>query len=477
MPQGGLKDPLDIRRDANLLTRLDRMPMTKTVWIILFLLVLGWLVESFDIGVVGTIVLVLKKLWHLSPSSVGLLGISSTLGIVVGLIPAGRIADRYGRKTVLLWGMAVFSVFTAASILAGGLPALAILRFLAGLGEGAVFPIPYLMFSEFVNANKRAVANGWAELILTAGYTLPSLTGLWATTTFPLIIAWKVPLIIGAVPLVLLIPIGLWVPESPRYLLKHNRHEEVRLLVERLEKEAQLPHDEQLVNPHILEVLEQSEHRQIRFSALFHRPYLVRSAISYAALTSTFIVWYALLTYAPTIFTLMGAKAGTALLFTSGMMFIAGFGALIQGFLGDRFGRRIIHTSYMVISAIALFLLGTKLPLPYLVAAGAVTALLGLGGFSLPKIYVAEQYPTRLRGTGVAAGELTSRFLTGVVLVYFIPIMLTRLHVQGTFGILGAAMIILVLPMAFFGMETAHKSVEETGTQVQEELSSGVSMT
>lgn len=457
-----------LHQDANLLTRLDRMPMTKTIWGILILLVLGWLVESFDIGVVGTIILDLKKIWHLTPSSVGLLGISSTLGVVVGLIPAGRIADRFGRKTVLLWGMAIFSIFTVASVLAYGLPSLFVLRFLAGLGEGAVFPIPYLMFSEFVNANKRTTANGWAELVLTAGYTLPSLTGLWAITTFPLALAWKVPLYIGAIPLLLLIPLWIWVPESPRFLLKHNKADQVKRFVHHLEDEAHLSHDETLLNPQILEVLQQSEHQRIKPSVLFHRPYLMRSFVSYAALTSTFVVWYALLTYAPTIFTLMGAKAGTALLFTSGMMFIAGFGALLQGFLGDKFGRRTVHISYMVLSGLALFVLSLKLPISIVVSAAIITALLGLGGFSIPKIYVAEQYPTRLRGTGVAFGELTSRFLTGVVLIYFIPTMLATWHVTVTFAILAGVMILLVLPMALFGSETARKSVEETGTQIIE---------
>lgn len=456
----------NLTKEANLLARLDRMPLTKTTVVIVGLIILAWLVESFDIGIVGTIVLTLKGLWHLTPAQVGLLGSSSTIGIVIGLLPAGRLADRFGRKTVLLWGMAIFAVFTVASVLATGFGMLLVFRFIAGLGEGAVFPLPYLMFSEFVNSHRRGQANGWAELILTGGYTLPSLAGLWATTTFPAVFAWKVPLIIGAVPLLLIPPIARWVPESPRYLLKQGKADEVERLVLRLEEEARIAHDETLVNPQSLKALEAMEGKPISARWLFRPPYLRRSVVSYAALTSTFILWYAMLTYAPTIFTLMGAKANNALLFTASMMFIAGFGALLQGFLGDRYGRRWVHTLYMVIAAVGLLIMGGKLPVGLVAFATGVTAFFGLGGFSIPKIYVSEQYPTRLRGTGVATGELVSRFLTGVVLVYFIPTMLATLHVETTFIILAVAMLILVAPLLFFGEETANISVEEAGTDL-----------
>lgn len=450
--------------DANLLSRLDRLPMTRTIGIILALLTLAWLVESFDIGVVGTIILELKGLWKLTPSDIGMLGSSSTIGIVVGLLPAGWLADRVGRKTILLWGMAIFGLFTVLGIFATGLPSLLLLRFLAGLGEGAVFPMPYLMFCEFVNIHSRAKANGWAELILTAGYTLPSLAGLWATTTFPVFVAWKVPLIIGAIPLLLIWPIALWVPESPRYLLKRGQKSKVANLISHLENEANIPPDPTLINPTTLEVLKTSEHRTPGISWLLRPPYLNRSVIAYAALTSTFVLWYAMLTYAPTIFTLMGARASDALMFTAIMMFIAGSGALLQGILGDKIGRRKVHTFYMVISAVGLTVMGLRLPLLAVGLATVITAFFGLGGFSIPKIYMSEQYPTRLRGTGVAVGELSSRFLTGVVLVYLIPIMIASLHVETMFIILGAAMVLLILPMALYGTETVSKSLEETGS-------------
>ncbi len=59
-------------------------------------LIFVWLIESFDIGIVNTLVLVLKPQWHLNATEVGLLGASGTIGLVLGIVPAGRLADTLG---------------------------------------------------------------------------------------------------------------------------------------------------------------------------------------------------------------------------------------------------------------------------------------------------------------------------------------------------------------------------------------------
>jgi MFS transporter, putative metabolite:H+ symporter len=451
----------------NLLARLDRIPMTRRSWLIIGILIVAWLVESFDIGIVGTVVFSLQKTWQLSPSDVGLLGASGTAGIVIGLVPAGKLADLYGRRRLLAWGIAIFSAFTLLSGLAWNLPTLLGFRFLAGLGEGAVFPIPYMLISEFVNSRKRGASIGWAELVLTAGYTLPSLVGIWAVGSFTPDLAWRIPLAVGALPLLIIPPLLLWVPESPRYLLRRDEYAKVRGFVERLETEANLPHDDELANPGAMAGLRAEEaERAGAVRQVLSRPYLSRSLVAYAALLASFVLWYAMLTYAPTIFSTMGASRSNALLFSAVMMFIAGFGALAQGYLGDRFGRKVVHPAYMVLAAIGLVLLGHRLPIGVVVFGALLAAFFGLGSFTLPKLYVTEQYPTALRGAGSATGEMVTRFLAGVLFVYYIPALLAGLGPAWLFTIAGIAMVVLILPMVFFGQETANRSVEEKGLRV-----------
>jgi putative MFS transporter len=464
-----------VTADANLLSRLDRAPVTRSLKVGLGVLILVWLIESFDIGIVSTLVVILKPHWGLTSTQTGLLGASGTIGLVVGIVPAGRLADRFGRKTVLLFGTAQFAVFTVLGAVSNGFWILFALRVIAGLGEGAIFPVPYMMISELVAKKLRGTVMGYAQWVLNGGYTLPALVGIWVVSAFPVDWSWRVPLIIGGFPLLLIPALIKWVPETPRYLLKraelHNRpadRERVQHLVEKIEDEARLPHDTSLVDPGALRVLAQTQTRDVRMRMLVASPYLARSLIAYAALTSSFVLWYTMLTYAPTIFSqLLHATKGSSLTYTAIMMFISAFGVFYQGRWGDRFGRKRTFAAYIVLAAVGMILLPAYriFGIGPTIAAGVLIAWFGLGSFSLPKIYMAEQYPTRLRGVGTSMGEMISRATTGGVLVYFLPTLFAGWGVAVVF--IGAAilMLLLILPMLIFGQETSGRNMEELGTR------------
>lgn len=463
--------------DANLLSRLDAAPVTRTLKVGLAVVVLVWLVESFDIGLVSMIILVLKPQWQLSATQVGLLGASATIGLVVGMFPAGRMADIFGRKKILIWGTLVFALFTLLSAASTSFNQLVLFRIIAGLGEGAIFPIPYLLISELVNKKSRGHVMGYAQWILNAGYTLPALVGLWAVNSFSSDWSWRVACIIGGVlPFLLLPALAAWVPESPRFLLRQTERgdpvkarQTVRNLVERIEYEANIPPDEALVDPEILRVLQAGDSAEtVRMSRLLKRPYLRRSVIAYCALTASFVMWYSLLTYAPTIFRMLGATKSNALVFTAGMMFVSAFGVWFQGRLADKKGRKPIFVLYMVLASLGLVLL-TLQPLvgtAVMVIGAALAAWFGLGSFAVPKMYMAEQYPTRLRGLGVSTGEMISRGLTGGILIFFLPGLFADYGVTVVFVGVAVAMLLLTLPMLLFGTETRGRNMEDLGTDV-----------
>lgn len=477
MAQGGAGGAVNpqLRADANLLTRLDRAPVTRALKVGIGVLILVWLIESFDIGIVSTLILILKPHWHLDPTQTGLLGASGTIGLVAGIIPAGRLADKFGRKTVLLFGTAEFAVFTMLAAVARSFWPLFVLRIIAGLGEGALFPVPYMIISELVAKRLRGTVMGYAQWVLNGGYTLPALVGLWVVGAFPVDWSWRVPLLLGGFPLLLIPALIRWVPETPRYLLKRaelkNRpadRDRVRSLVERIENEAGLPHDPGLIDPGALQVLTVTASRDVRMRTLLRRPYLSRSLIAYAALTSSFIIWYTMLTYAPTILKdLLHATAGRSLLYTAIMMFISAFGCFYQGRWADRFGRRRIFTAYILLAAIGMVLLPSYrvLGTGAAIIAGVLIAWFGLGSFPVSKMYMAEQYPTRLRGLGTSTGEMISRATTGGLLVYFLPSLFTTFGVAAIFVVAAVLMILLALPLAVLGRETAGRNMEELGTE------------
>ncbi|GFG49936.1 MFS transporter [Mycolicibacterium agri] len=464
--------------DANLLTRLDRAPVTRTLRVGIGVVVLVWLLESFDIGLVSVLILVLGPHWELSSGEIGLLGASGTIGLLAGMLPAGRLADLYGRKKVLMVGTAMFSVFTLLSAFSPNFVVLIILRIVAGLGEGAIFPVPYLMISELVNKEKRGRIMGYAQWVLNGGYTLPALVGLWAVSTFDTEWSWRVPCLIGGLPLLLIPVLAKWVPESPRFQLRKATRqaseaprEDVRKLVTRIEDEAGIAHDETVVDPEILAVLDDSAVRgSMRMRQLLKAPYLRRSVIAYAALTASFIVWYTMLTYAPTIFGMLGATKSNSLLYTGVMMFVSAFGVFYQGRLADSRGRKPVFAVYMVVAAIGLVLLTLEpvVGIVVVVIGALATAWFGLGSFSIPKMYMAEQYPTRLRGLGTSVGEMVSRGLTGGILVAFLPGLIAGFGVTTVLTAAAISMVLLAAPMFFFGQETSGRNMEDLGTDLSD---------
>ncbi len=455
-----------IETETNLLSRMNRLPITRVQVTIVVLLVLAWIIEAFDIGIVGSSILMLKKLWDLNAGQLGVLGISSTIGIALGLIPSGRLADLYGRKKILLYGVAVFGTFTLLAAFTPSFWAIVVFRGLAGLGEGAVFPIPYLMLSEFINISRRGASVGVSNGALTAAYVFPSLVGAWAINSFPLAEAWRIPYFMGGIPLLFLVPLALWLPESPRFLLKKDRIDEVRHLVEKIETYAHIPHDNQVMDRPVLTILRETGNRPIHYSTLFRSPYLSRSIISWLAYTGTLFMFYTMLVYSPTIFHSEGFTLGNATLLTGLLMVVAGGGSLVQGYLSDYLGRKWLYGIFAGIAVVGLLLLAFHVSKSWMIGAGILTFLFGLGIYPVAKLYIAEQYPTRLRGTGSAFGEMIARTIAGIGFAYIVPTILVVGGVKTVFLIVAIAMVVLVTPAMIWGRETSNISIEESGTDL-----------
>ena len=199
-------------------------------------------------------------------------------------------------------------------------------------GAGAVFPLPYLMLSEIAPAKHRGILVCICNAILTASYLLPTLCGSWAINNFSLDVAWRVPFIVGGLPIVTIYFLHRWLPESPRWLMRRGRHDEVRQLVERLEKSAGIEHDDTFINPDVLRSLEQAAATErtrtgASWKALFRAPYLSRSLVSWSMYSAGLITWYVVMVYVPTILTTYGFQLSNSVILTGCMMVIGGAGS------------------------------------------------------------------------------------------------------------------------------------------------------
>ena len=161
-----------------LLARLQRLPTTRYTWAFVSLLAGAFIIEAFDIGSLSVILPILKPLMQLSPAQVGLLVASSVIGLTIGMIPAGFLADRLGRKRVLIGGMLWFAGLTGVSALALDFRSLLLLRGFSGLGMAPAFIVPYALVSEMVSSRTRAAFAGVLEASLGIGYVAVPILGL-----------------------------------------------------------------------------------------------------------------------------------------------------------------------------------------------------------------------------------------------------------------------------------------------------------
>ena len=461
-----LQRPEDLAAQENLLARLDRLPVNRTILLLVGLLGVIWILEAFDIGIIAPVLFILKGEWQLSPSSTGLVGSAGTLGIVLGLLPAGRLADRFGRKTTLVGGIVVFSIVTFLASFSQDATQLAIYRFIAGLGQGAVFPVPYLLLSEFVNKQWRGTAVGLANSLLGFSYGLNTLVGAVVVGRMPVSQAWGTLLMLGGIP-ILIVPIIIkYLPESPRFLLKVGKIDTVRKFVEQLEDTSHVPHDTTLIDQGALKVLEATAQRRVSILDLFRYPYLRRCVVAYLALLSPFIVFYVITIYGPSILQRMGAGKQDALYYTSALLFWTVITTAIAGAVGDRISRRWGLVIIMTITAAGTVALGQPLSQAGTIAAAIVVWGFVYAGFPLAKLYMAEQFPTRLRATGSMLGESVTRFLGGVVLVYLFPILSAAMDASTLYLILAVLTVVCILPIWILGFQTSGVSVEQTGTDL-----------
>ena len=168
----------------------------------------GWLLvvsDGYDLIVYGTVQssLINKTGWGLTNATAGTLGSAAFLGMMVGALFAGRIADRLGRKRTLLWCTVIFSVFTVLCGFAPSAIIFGIFRFIAGLGLGGLIPSVNALTSELVQPRWRAAMATVMMSGVPIGGTIAALIGAPIISAF----GWQTMFFIPVLSL-LLVPLA-----------------------------------------------------------------------------------------------------------------------------------------------------------------------------------------------------------------------------------------------------------------------------
>ena len=469
--------PTTTRESLLLSARLQRLPTTRYTCAFVLLLAGAFIVEAFDIGSLSVILPILKPLMHLSAAQVGMLAASSTVGITIGMIPAGLLADRFGRKRVLVGGMLWLSGLTLVSALAPDFRTLLILRSLSGLGMGATFIMPYALLVELVSSRTRAGFAGVLEASLGIGYVAVPLLGLVVLPNFAPDIAWRVFLLIAGLPITYVWVLWKYLPESPRWLSRAGRSDEAERIVAEIEERVERLTGAPLPEPVVTRELEASlggEHQRVGLRTVlevWQPPYLVRTLAMTIGAFSTFSLFYVSVNYIPSIFVAKSIGLSNALILSLMVTSSQIPGKLLNGVVSDFLGRKPTYALFALVALVGAYFFGQSSDPIAMMGWGCLFLFAASGSAPSYKMWYAEQYPTPIRAIGQATCEgIGGKLFGGVVWTAVFPVLVEAFGIGTTMTLIAVIGLVTLIVVVAFAPETAGCSIEELEAQARRPL-------
>jgi putative MFS transporter len=457
--------------------RLQRLPTTRYTCGFVFLLAGALVVEAFDIGSLSVILPILKPLMHLSAVQVGMLAASSTVGITIGMIPAGLLADRVGRKRILIGGLLWFAGLTLVSALAPDFRTFLMLRGLSGLGMGATFIMPYALLVELVSSRTRATFAGVLEASLGIGYVTVPLLGLLVLPRFAPDIAWRVFLLIAGLPIIYVWVLWKYLPESPRWLSRAGRSGEAERIVAAIEERVERLTGTPLPEPVVTRELEMSlggERRRAGLRAVlevWRPPYLVRTFAMTTGAFGTFALFYVAVNYIPSLFEAKSIGLSNALVLSLAVTSSQIPGKLLNGVLSDFLGRKLTYALFALISLVGAYFFGQSSDPIVMMGWGCLFLFAASGSAPSYKMWYAEQYPTPIRAIGQSTCEsIGGKLLGGVVWTAVFPVLVEAFGLGTTMTLMAVIGLVTLLVVVALAPETAGRSVEDLEAQATQPL-------
>jgi AAHS family benzoate transporter-like MFS transporter len=361
------------------------------VWIV-SLATVGLMFDGYDLVVYGTVVSTFlrdpNQIGPVDPALAGALGSNALLGVLVGALVAGSIGDIVGRRKMMLGAYAWFSLGMAATAFTHSSIMFGLFRFVTGLGVGVLLATTAALVSEFAPKGKKNLCNA----ITYSGVPLGSLAAAALAIVLVEHISWRGMFLIGAIPLVTLLPLAFWMmPESVAWLASRGHIEEARRVAAKTGVEIPSATGSELVE----------ESGAAGYRGLFGDFLIPAILIGLMSATGLLLV-YSLNTWLPELMLRAGFNAKGSLSFLLVLNGAAALGPIIVARFGDRFGAKPVVAASFLLGALAIMALTLKLPLAALLA---MVALVGIGTSGTQTLiygFVANFFPTRVRGAGVA---------------------------------------------------------------------------
>ncbi|MCS5636245.1 MAG: MFS transporter [Myxococcota bacterium] len=403
---------------ADLLARLDRIPVWPYPRSVLVIVGAGFFFAYFDIVTIGFALPVISEQFHVSAEAASWSITSGLIGYILGSFLDSRIGDRYGRRVSLFLSVAAFSVGSLLSATSPSLDWLVFWRFVSGMGIGAEIALVTTYMAEVSPAPLRGRYTGWTIVAAFAGFAVVPVLALMIVPSYAW--GWRALFVVGALGGLLIGFMRRNLPDSIHWLVGAGRYAEAEATLAAAESLAEERMGGPLgPAPPPSPAGENSDERG-DLGAFLKPPLLGRLALLASIWFIYYVGNYGWLTLAPELF----SKHGFSLEQSIGSLAITGLGfvggALAAVFTSDRIDRRRAAAALALVWAFTLAGIGFyastwTIPILGLVASFSI-------GFFIPVLYTitGENFPTRVRATGVSlsdgVGHLGGAFCGQIVL-------------------------------------------------------------
>ena len=439
--------------------RMDRLPITRTHVKVYLGHGFGQLFDGYDVTIIGVALAAMIPALHLNFADVGYVSLANNIGLLLGALLFGTIADYIGRKDAFQVTVLIFGIGSALTALSSNLTQLIAVRLFTGFGLGGELPLVFSIIGEWTPKNHRG-----KMLVITGslfGIGISTATGV-AAFLFPTY-GWQIGFWIGAIPAVLFFVIRFFIPDSPRSLIARGKAKEAQRLIEKIEKHAGLA-----PTPKALYFAPPPK-KKVKWTTLFSTRYRRTTIAIWCALFLMFWSYWGLTFLFPSMLSnVLGFTLKDALY----LIFLGSLPSLVyspfMGWLWDWLGRKTMLTIYMIAMGISIILIPFAAGIFISMLALQFVTQFGSGGVSGLQLYTSELYDTDVRSTGTGAANALGRFATaispaigGLMLAAKWPVMQVTL-------VLGIPAL-LAFPFLMLTKETKRQSLESVSRK-QDEL-------
>ncbi|GEO74355.1 MFS transporter [Levilactobacillus namurensis] len=423
---------------------------------------LGGLLFGYDIASVSGAILFIQKQLHLGPWQQGWVVSSVLIGAIIGALATSKFLDKYGRRKLLIWASVIFFVGAITSGFAPDFWVLLVTRVILGIGVGITSALIPAYLHELAPKNMHGAVATMFQLMVMIGILLAYILNY---TFAHMYTGWRWMLGFAALPAAILFFGALFLPESPRFLVKIGKLQDARNVLMNTNKG-----NTEAVDKALNEIKETAQQKTGGWKELFGkgvRPALITglgAAIFQQVIGSNSVIFYA-----PTIFTDVGWGVIAALLAHIGIGVVNVLVTVVAMFLMDKvdrkkmliFGASGMGISLLVMYAILKFDNGSQAAA--MVSAIALTVYIAFYACTwapVTWVLIGEVFPLNIRGLGTSLCSATN-WLADMIVSLTFPMMLSSWGLDNSFLFYAVICAVSVVVVHKKFLETRGKSLEE----------------